>query len=102
MIEKLKSIFSSILSATARTLWAAKLWPPDLVAENAEIQRISALAEADIGTDTTLTFKGGPIWFCTDSMEISLNVKSAPAPLGFLKMLYILRQSTVLSVVLAI
>lgn len=93
MIKKLKSIFSSFLSATAKALWAAKLWPPDIIAESAEIQRICALAGPEIGADGTMTLKGRPIWFCTDSMEITLNIKPAPPPLGFLKMIYILRHS---------
>jgi hypothetical protein len=91
MIDKLKGIFSNILSAAARVFWTARLWPPDLVAESAEIQRIRALSAADIDADSTLTLKEGAFWLCTDSMEITLNVGPAPAPLGFLKMLNILR-----------
>ena len=95
MIEKLKCIFLNILSATARAFWAAKLWPPDLIAESAEIQRIRALVTPELAADATLALKGGSIWFCADSMEITLSVNPAPAPPGFLKMLYILRQSMV-------
>jgi hypothetical protein len=94
MIEKLKSIFSKILSATARAFWTAQLWSPDLFVERAEIQRTSGLAASKIYADATLTFNGGPIRLCTGSMEITLNVKPAPAPLGFLKMIHILRQGT--------
>ena len=93
MIEKLQNIFSHILSAAARVFWTAQLWPPDLFTERAAIQRISALAASEIGADKILTLNGGPMRLCTDSMEISLNVKPAPTPLGFLKMIYILRQS---------
>lgn len=93
MIEKLKCIFSKIVSAAVRAFWAAKLRPADLVEEGFEIQRIRTCVEPEIAADAALFLKGESVAFCTDSMEITLHVKPQPGPPGFLKMLDILKRS---------
>ena len=95
MIQKLRCIFSAIVSAMRRAFWAVELRPPDLIAEGCEIQRIRACVEPEIGAGATRVLTGEPIWVCTDSMEIALNLKPAPAPPVFVKILDILRLSMV-------